>query len=135
MKIYCNSCEKATQHRKKLYDNVCNKCDTCNYPVFLKRIGDGRSNIGKKAIWIEWDKSGRGKGAHQDPQLGFSLCLDLRVIKPAEELGLTDFPVGTTWGWMTTEVTEILEDKQSKEYRVVKFKTKNSEYVLHVTEI
>jgi hypothetical protein len=135
MKVYCNRCEKATPHRKKLYDIVCNKCDTCNYPVFLKRIGDGRSNVGHKVIWIEWDNGGRGKGVHQDPQIGFSLCIDLKVAKPAEELGLTDFPVATTWGWMTTEVTEILEDKQSKEYRLVKFKTKNSEYVLHSTGI
>jgi hypothetical protein len=131
MKVYCKSCEKPTQHRQKLGGIVCNKCDIINYPIFLLRLGDGRSNIGKKLIWVEWTEDGRGKSVHTDPQIGFSLCLDPYTIKSDIE-GL---PSASGFGWMTTEVTEILEDKKSKEYRKVHFKTKNSEYVLHQTEI
>ena len=131
MKVYCKSCEKPTQHRQKLYDIVCNKCDICNHPIFLQRIGDGRSNIGKKLIWVEWTEDGRGKGVHTEPQVGFSLCLDPYTIKSSTE----NLPSASGFGWMTTEVTEILEDKVSKDYRMIKFKTKNSEYVLHATTI
>lgn len=129
MKVYCKSCEKPTEHRKKLKDLVCNKCDVCNPPVFLKRIGDGRSNVGSKVLWIEWTEEGRGKGIHQDPQVGFSLCLDPYTIN--SELG--GVPSASGFAWMTTGVTEILEDKKTKSYRKVRFKTKNSEYVLYLT--
>jgi hypothetical protein len=132
MKVYCTSCEKPTQHRQKLYDRVCNKCDACNnHPVFLQRLGDRRSNVGNKILWVEWTEDGRGKAVHPDPQLGFSLCIDPYTINPDIE-GL---PLASGFGWMTTGVTEILEDKKSKEYRKLHFKTKNSEYVLHVTTI
>jgi hypothetical protein len=132
MKVYCTSCEKPTQHRQKLYDRVCNKCDACNnHPVFLQRLGDRRSNVGNKILWVEWTEDGRGKAVHPDPQLGFSLCIDPYTINPDTE-GL---PLASGFGWMTTGVTEILEDKKSKEYRKLHFKTKNSEYVLHVTTI
>jgi hypothetical protein len=82
-------------------------------------------------IWVEWSEDGRGKGVHKEPQVGFSLCLDPYTIK-SEIDGL---PSASGFGWMTTEVTEIVEDKKSKEYRKIQFKTKNSEYVLHVTTI
>ena len=128
MKIYCTSCEKVTEHRQKLHDTVCNKCDICNYPVFLKRIGDVRSNVGNKIVWIEWTEEGFGKAIHQDPQVGFSLCLDPHTIKAMEESV-------SSYRWMTTGIVEILEDKKTKGHRKVHFKTKNSEYVLHSTII
>jgi hypothetical protein len=131
MKVYCHTCAKPTQHRKKLLDIVCNKCDVCNGPIFLQRIGDGRSNIGNKLVWIEWTEDGRGKAIHTEPQVGYSLCLDPYTINPEIE-GL---PSASGFSWMTTEVTEIIEDKKSKEYRKIHFKTKNSEYVLHLTTI
>ena len=130
MKVYCKSCEKPTQHRQKMWDIVCNKCDICNYPIFLQRIGDGRSNIGKKLIWVEWTDDGRGKAIHAEPQIGSSLCLDPYTINSED-----GSPAASGFGWMTTEIKEILEDKKSKEYRKIHFKTKNSEYVLHVTTI
>lgn len=131
MKVYCKSCEKPTQHRKKMQDIVCNRCDICNYPIFLQRIGDGRSNIGKKLIWVEWNEDGKGKGIHTEPQIGFSLCLDQYTIKS----DIDGLPSASGFSWMTTEITEIIEDKKSKEYHKIHFKTKNSEYVLHVTTI
>ena len=131
MKVYCNSCNKPTTHRQKLEDIVCNKCDRCNLPVFLQRVGDGSINVGTRLIWIEWTDDGLGKAKHSDPQLGFSLCLDPYTINPDIE-GL---PSASGFGWMTTGVTEVLEDKRSKEYHKIHFKTKNSEYILHSTTI
>jgi hypothetical protein len=131
MKVYCHSCNKPTDHRQKLRDLVCNKCDVCNSPIFLQRIGDNRSNIGKVLAWVEWTEDGRGKAVHQDPQIGFSLCLDPYTISPT----IDGLPSSSGFTWMTTEVTEIIEDKTLKEYRKIHFRTKNSEYVLHKTTI
>jgi hypothetical protein len=131
MKIYCHRCNKPTNHRQKLGGIVCNTCDITNYLVFLQRIGDNRSNIGSKVLWVEWTEEGRGKAVHNDPQIGFSLCLDPYSIK-------SDHPELSNmggYGWLTTGITEIIEDTISKEYRKVHFKTKNSEYVLHVTTL
>lgn len=130
LKAYCRSCEKVTEHRQKLKSMVCNKCDVCNHPVFLKRIGDGRSNVGSKVLWIEWNEDGRGKAIHQDPQVGFSLCLDPYTISSGLP-GVNESVSG--FGWMTTPITEIIEDRKTKSYRMVSFKTKNSEYVLYQT--
>jgi len=131
MKVYCNSCNKPTTHRQKLEDIVCNKCDRCNLPVFLQRVGDGSINVGTRLIWIEWTDDGLGKAKHSDPQLGFSLCLDPYIIK-SEFDGLPSAP---GYGWLTSVLTEIMEDTSSKDYRMIKFKTKNSEYILHVTTL
>jgi hypothetical protein len=134
MKVYCYSCNKPTSHRQKMHDIVCNKCDRCNYPIFLQRVGDGRSNVGKKLIWIEWTEDGRGKAKHSEPQIGFSLCLDPYTIQP-DIKGLEDHPPVSGFSWMTTNITEIIEDKILKDYRKIHFMTNNSEYVLHVTTI
>ena len=136
MKIYCTQCKKPTVHRQKLHDTVCNKCDRCNlnYPIYLERIHDGRSNVGEKLIWIEWDELGRGKASHDQPQIGYSLCLDPSVIK-TELPGLEDYPPIPSHGWMTTTLTSILEDKKYRDYRVIRFTTQNSEYILYTTQI
>lgn len=131
MKVYCNSCNKPTTHRQKLEDIVCNKCDRCNLPVFLQRVGDGCIKVGTRLVWIEWTDDGLGKATHNDPQLGFSLCLDPYIIK-SEFDGL---PPTSGYHWMTSVLTEIIEDTSSKDYRMIKFKTKNSEYILHVTTL
>lgn len=130
MKIYCRGCKKPTQHRQKLGGTVCNKCDMINHLAYLERVNDGRCNIGSTVLWIEFDETGRGKAAHEDPQVGFSLCLDPYTIKQ-EFQGMQG---GTGFTWMTTQVTEILEDVSKKEYRHIRFKTNNSEYELHITK-
>jgi hypothetical protein len=130
MKIYCRDCKKPTQHRQKLGGTVCNKCDKINHLVYLERINDRRCNIGSTVFWIEFDDAGRGKAAHNDPQIGFSLCIDPYFIKN-EISGIQ--PV-TGFTWMTTLVTEIIEDIAKKEYRKILFRTQNSEYELHITK-
>lgn len=133
MKVYCTSCKKAIDHRQKLGGLVCNTCDKINDRVYLERIEDGRSNSGTILSWIEFDEAGRGKAIHEDPQIGYSACLDLRATK-ADLTGLEDMPPIISFSWMTTQATEILEDKKSKECRTIKFKTKNSEYIVYVTK-
>lgn len=132
MKIYCKSCKKPTSHRQKLGGTVCNSCDIINHPVYLERLGDGRSNIANTVTWIEWTEDGRGKATHDEPQIGYSLCLDLYSVKP-EIKGLEDHPPVSGFTWMTTPLTQIIEDKKTKEYQRVHFKTNNSEYILYVT--
>lgn len=136
MELYCTRCKEPTEHRQKLYNNVCNKCDNCNsnYPIYLERIHDRLSNIGTSLLWIEWDELGRGKAAHLDPQVGFSLCLDPESFQP-DIPNLEGLPPIATYSWMTTEIIEIIEDSQSNRYRTIRFKTLNSEYYLHITKI
>ncbi len=122
MKIYCKSCNKPTPHRQKGVRspvNVCNKCDSTNMPVTLIREGDGLVNHGNTVKFIEWSE-GRGKALHDEPVVGASCVLDLSG------------PL--YWGWMTTEISEILEDVTKSKNRCIKFRTKNSEYTLYLTQ-
>lgn len=78
----------------------------------LVRERDGLSNVGHKAGWIEWNEDGRFKELHDEPAVGRSLILD---------------PQRMSYTWMTTTVTEILEQKEN----YIKFATKNSIYELY----
>ena len=78
----------------------------------LVRERDGLVNEAHQIGWIEWAEDGRYKKLHEEPAVGRSLILDPRS---------TPF-----FTWMTTSVTEILE--QSENY--IKFKTQNSNYEL-----
>lgn len=75
----------------------------------LKRMNDGLTQVGKfKVEYIEWNKN------------YFSLLvLRYNDIKVGRSLLLDN-------GWMTTEITEIIE--QTDKY--IKFQTKNSTYEL-----
>lgn len=78
----------------------------------LVRERDGLSNVGHKAGWIEWNEDGTFKELHDEPAVGRSLILD---------------PQRMSYTWMTTTVTEILEQKEN----YIKFATKNSIYELY----
>ena len=77
----------------------------------LVRERDGLSNVGHKAGWIEWNEDGTFKELHDEPAVGRSLILD---------------PQRMSYTWMTTTVTEILEQKEN----YIKFATTNSLYTL-----
>lgn len=81
----------------------------------LVRERDGLSNVGHKAGWIEWSEDGKFKELHEEPAVGRSLILD---------------PQRMSYTWMTTTVTEILEQKEN----YIKFATKNSLYELWENE-
>lgn len=77
----------------------------------LTREGDGMTCESKEVMWIEWNEEGRFKAKHEDPAIGRSLLMS---------------PFNTYFTWQTTDVTEILEQKED----YIKFKTKNSIYEL-----
>ena len=78
----------------------------------LIRKEDGLVKDGNVAFWVEWDENSRGKDKHEKIGVGYSLLLD---------------PVFGNYTWLTTTVTEILEDTPA----CIRFKTKNSEYELY----
>jgi hypothetical protein len=77
----------------------------------LVRERDGLSNVGHKVGWIEWNEDGTFKKLHDEAAVGRSLILD---------------PQRRSYTWMTTTVTEILEQKEN----YIKFATTNSLYTL-----
>ena len=78
----------------------------------LVREHDGLTNQSKEVMWIEWDKlSGRFKARHDEPTIGRSLMMS---------------PFNEFFTWQTTEITEIVEQRDG----YVKFHTKNSTYEL-----
>lgn len=78
----------------------------------LVRERDGLTNVGHQAGWIEWSEDGKFKELHNEPAVGRSLILD---------------PQRMSYTWLTTTVTEILEQKEN----YIKFATTNSIYQLY----
>lgn len=77
----------------------------------LARYNDGMTHHGGSIRWIEWYDDGRFKDIHQKPAVGLSLILD---------------PHSWAYTWLTTPVTEIVEQSESH----IVFKTENSNYEL-----
>lgn len=89
-----------------------NTLEVPSYKYKLVRERDNLLNFGDQVGWIEWGEDGRYKQLHEEPAVGRSLILDPRS---------TPF-----FTWMTTTVTEILEQREN----YLKFKTSNSTYEL-----
>jgi hypothetical protein len=79
----------------------------------LVREHDGLTNVGNKILWIDWKKNGAFKKAYDKPKLNRSLILD---------------PYLMSYTWMTTVVTEIIEQRED----YIKFRTSNSIYELFI---
>ena len=77
----------------------------------LVRERDGLTNQSKDIKWIEWNEEGRFKADHKEPAVGRALLMS---------------PFNDFFTWMTTDVTEILENQED----YVKFRTRNSNYEL-----
>ena len=78
----------------------------------LVRERDGLTNESKGILWLEWDENGRFKSKHDEPKIGRSLIMS---------------PFNDFYTWQTTDVTEIVEQRED----YIKFKTKNSVYELY----
>jgi hypothetical protein len=78
----------------------------------LVRERDQKTLDAIKIKWVEWNENGTAKEMHDEPAVGRSLILDPQYMY--------------SYTWLTTEVAEILE----KTPATVKFKTKNSTYIL-----
>jgi hypothetical protein len=79
----------------------------------LVREHDGLINAGNKILWIDWKKNGTFKKSHNKPKINTSLILD---------------PYLGSYTWMTTVVTEIIEQRED----YIKFRTSNSIYELFI---
>ena len=77
----------------------------------LTRERDGLTKVSEKILWIEFDKFGRFKESYDEPAINRSLLM-------------SPFNFGFTW--QTTVIDEIIEKTED----LVKFKTKNSIYIL-----
>jgi hypothetical protein len=80
----------------------------------LSKPEDNRfgNKFASRVGWIQWKEDDRFKELHDEPAVNRSLILDPQY--------------GPTYTWMTTTVTEILEQTDDK----ILFKTKNSLYLL-----
>lgn len=124
MKAYCRSCDNVTRHREKGVRErvlVCNKCDTTNTPVALIKT-NGETHYGAQYKFVEWsgEETGcRAKQMHDEIKVGYSVIIDAHYLH---------------FTWLTTPITEILNIGMGKECTTYKFKTKNSEYTLHIAK-
>ena len=83
-------------------------------PFHLKRKRDGKEIHGKMSMSVSWNKDRTYDNKHGEyPIIGNSIII---------YSGITD-------NWTTTVVTEILEEIETEQCRLCKFKTKNSEYI------
>lgn len=77
----------------------------------LVRSRDGLTKVGDNVIWVEFGEDSFFKSKHDEPAVGRNLVLDF---------------LGITFTWMTTTITEIVEQRDG----YIKFNTKNSIYEL-----
>ena len=77
----------------------------------LVRERDGLTKHSVDVNWIEWNEDGTSKTNHNKPTPGCSLIMS---------------PFNQYYTWMTTTITEIVEEKDD----YIKFKTLNSVYEL-----
>jgi len=82
----------------------------------LVRERDNLTLEGEKIRWIDWNENGTFNSAHDEPKVDRSLIVD---------------PHYMNYTWMTTTITEILEQKEN----YTKFKTTNSVYELFTLEL
>lgn len=80
-----------------------------NYKLVRER--DGLTHHARQIGWIEFKEDNTFKKKHDEPAIGRSLMLD---------------PHRFTFTWLTTSVTEIVEQRDD----YIKFKTRNSNYEL-----
>ena len=85
----------------------------------LRRLSDGKGDNGSRVEAISWNEDGSFKEiVGNRPIVGCSLLVGSVT---ARSYSKQDF-------WLTTEITEILEEKEENDSLYVKFKTGNSIY-------
>jgi len=85
--------------------------DLGGYKWKLVRERDGLTKRSMGVYWIDWTDDGELVNYKSEPLIGRSLIMS---------------PFGKNYTWMTTVVTEILEQSEN----FIKFKTLNSNYLL-----
>lgn len=77
----------------------------------LVRERDELTRQSKEVMWVEWNEEGKFKSKHDEPAVNRSLIMS---------------PFNQFFTWQTTNVIEIVEERED----YVKFHTKNSTYEL-----
>ena len=80
-----------------------------NYKLVRER--DGLTKQSQDVLWLEFDDNGKFKSKHKEVAVGRSLLMS---------------PFSQFFTWQTTDITEIIEQKED----YIKFKTTNSIYEL-----
>ena len=125
----CHTCNKIITQGFTDY-MYCRDCDPIDFlaeqekemdkhkdrKYMLRKEEDGSIKYGDDALWIEWNEDRTFKLSHHEPEIGRSLILDGNRMN---------------YTWLTTQVQEILEVSED----LIKFRTKNSTYELHIREI
>jgi hypothetical protein len=85
--------------------------DINNAKYVLIRERDGLTKTADAIKWLEWKKDGTHEQSYEEPAIGRSLLLH---------------PFGPNFTWLTTTITEIIEQRE----HYIKFRTQNSVYEL-----
>ena len=88
--------------------------------AILRRVRDGKGDEGSRIEAIKWHNDGTLENVGNKPMIGYSLLVGSVT---ARSYSSKDY-------WLTTEITEILEEKEHNNSMYVRFKTGNSEYEL-----
>jgi hypothetical protein len=110
-KIFLTQDENGTLHITEEIANMLQGNPNANAKYKLVRERDGLTHYGRELGWIEWNEDSRFEQKHDEPAVGRSCMLD---------------PHRLSFTWLTTQVTEIVEQKED----YIKFNTKNSVYEL-----
>jgi len=100
-----------TLYLDDIFENIYGKKSEHKYKLI--RESDQLTKTSLDIKWIEFNKDGRIQEEFEDIKIGRSLLMS---------------PFNTTFTWMTTSVTDIIEQKDD----YIKFKTKNSTYELFI---
>jgi hypothetical protein len=85
----------------------------------IRRIKDGKGDQGARSEAIKWNEDGTFKEViDSKPTIGCSMLVGSVT---ARSYSKQDY-------WLTTEVTEILEEIKNDDTFYIRFKTRNSEY-------
>jgi hypothetical protein len=84
-----------------------------NYKLVRQR--DGLTKESNDVLWVEFNEDGTFKEKHDKPSVGRSLLMS---------------PFNTSFTWLTTPITKILEMSEN----LIKFDTENSTYELYKIE-
>ena len=91
------------------FNSIFGKEQEPKYKLVRERDGLTKTSVGVK--WLEFGEDGRYKADFEEIAVGRSLMMS---------------PFGPTFTWQTTNVTEIVEQRED----YIKFKTENSNYEL-----
>lgn len=108
-KVLLSQAEDGTLHLDELFQQIYGKQEDHKYKLVRERDGLTKTSVDVK--WLEFGEDGRYKADFPRIAVGRSLLMS---------------PFGPSFTWQTTQVTEIIEQRED----YLKFNTENSVYEL-----